>query len=119
MPFVFTEYGVAMLSSVLRSETAIQVNINIMRAFVAIRHAVAAMQTADLKYEQLSHKVDQLNSYVEEILRDQNDINEQQDQLNAEIAVQIEAINDALDELRETKAEPRKRVGYRLKNDKD
>lgn len=119
MPFVFTEYGVAMLSSVLRSETAIQVNINIMRAFVAIRHAVAAMQTADLKYEQLSHKVDQLNSYVEEILRDQNDINEQQDQLNAEIAVQIEAINDALDELRETKAKPRKRVGYRLKNDKD
>jgi hypothetical protein len=118
-PFVFTEYGVAMLSSVLRSETAIQVNINIMRAFVAIRHAVAAMQTADLKYEQLSHKVDQLNAYVETILHDQNDINEQQDQLNTEIAVQIEAINDALDELRETKAKPRKRVGYRLKNDKD
>ena len=119
MPFVFTEYGVAMLSSVLHSETAIQVNINIMRAFVAIRHAVAAMQTANLKYEQLSHKVDQLNAYVETILRDQNDINEQQDQLNTEIAVQIEAINDALDELREAKAKPRKRVGYILKNDKD
>lgn len=50
-PFVFTEYGIAMLSTVLRSETAIQVNINIMRAFIAIRHAVAAMQTADLRYE--------------------------------------------------------------------
>ena len=38
MPFAFTEQGVAMLSSVLRSETAIQVNIAIMRAFVAELH---------------------------------------------------------------------------------
>lgn len=37
MPFAFTEQGVAMLSSVLRSGTAIQVNIAIMRAFVAMR----------------------------------------------------------------------------------
>lgn len=37
MPFAFTEQGVAMLSSVLRSETAIQANIAIMRAFVAMR----------------------------------------------------------------------------------
>ena len=37
LPYAFTELGIAMLSSVLRSETAIQVNINIMRAFVAIR----------------------------------------------------------------------------------
>ncbi len=118
-PFAFTEEGVAMLSGLLRSKIAVQVNINIMRAFVAIRHAVASLQNSDLRFEQLSHKIDQLNSYVEEILRDQNDINEQQGQLNAEISVQIEAINDALDELRETKAKPRKRVGYRLKNDKD
>lgn len=38
MPFAFTEMGVAMLSSVLRSETAIRVNIAIMRAFVAMRN---------------------------------------------------------------------------------
>src|ERR1035437_3110030 len=37
-PFVFTELGVAMLSSVLNSKTAIQINMNIMRAFVAIRN---------------------------------------------------------------------------------
>ena len=55
-PFVFTEYGVAMLSSVLRSESAIQINIKIMRAFISIRHAVAAMQASELRYEQLSHK---------------------------------------------------------------
>ena len=37
MPFAFTEQGVAMLSSVLNNETAIEININIMRAFVTVR----------------------------------------------------------------------------------
>ena len=115
-PYAFTEYGVAMLSSVLRSETAIQVNINIMRAFIAIRHAVAAMQTADFRYEQLSHKVDQLNAYVEEILHDQNDINEQQERTNQEIAVQIEALNDALDQLRTAPSHPRVPIGFKSTN---
>ena len=112
-PYAFTEYGIAMLSSVLRSDIAIQVNINIMRAFIAIRQAVASMQTADLRYEQLSHKVDQLNAYVEELLHDQNDINEQQEQTNNEVALQIEAINDALDQLREEKSKPRKPIGFK------
>ena len=71
------------------------------------------MLSVDLKMEQLSHKVDQLNAYIEEILHDQNDINEQQEQTNQEIAIQIEALNDALDQLRETKAQPRKRIGYK------
>ena len=112
-PVVFTELGIAMLSSVLRSETAIQVNINIMRAFVAIRHAVSAWQGVNLKVEQLSHKVDQLNNYVEEIMHDQNDINRMQEETNTEIALQIEAINDALDQLREKPSTPRKRIGYK------
>ena len=113
LPYAFTELGIAMLSSVLRSETAIQVNINIMRAFVAIRQAVSAWQGVNLKVEQLSHKVDQLNNYVEEILHDQNDINKMQDETNTEIALQIEAINDALDQLREKPTAPRKRIGYK------
>ena len=117
LPYAFTELGIAMLSSVLRSETAIQVNINIMRAFVAIRHAVSAWQGVNLKVEQLSHKVDQLNSYVEEILHDQNDINRMQEETNTEIALQIEAINDALDQLREKPAKLRKRIGYRLEKE--
>jgi len=73
------------------------------------------MQTADLRYEQLSHKVDQLNAYVEELLHDQNDINEQQEQTNNEVALQIEAINDALDQLREEKAKPHKPIGFKTK----
>lgn len=113
LPYAFTELGIAMLSSVLRSETAIQVNINIMRAFVAIRHAVSAWQGVNLKVEQLSHKVDQLNNYVEEILHDQNDINRMQDETNNELSLQIEAINSALDQLREKPAKPKKRIGYK------
>ncbi len=115
LPFAFTEEGVAMLSGMLKSKTAVQVNINIMRAFVAIRHAVASMQLSDLRYEQLSHKVDQLNAYVEEILHDQNDINQIQEQTNNEIAVQIEAINEALDQLRDIKVEPRTPIGFKTK----
>ena len=42
LPFAFTELGVAMLSSVLRSETAIEVNRGIMRAFVAVRQMISA-----------------------------------------------------------------------------
>ena len=108
LPYAFTELGIAMLSSVLRSETAIQVNINIMRAFVMIRQTVAAWQSTNLKVEQLEHKVDNLSARVDEILHEQNDN-------NMEIAVQIEAINDALDQLREKPSAPRKRIGYKQK----
>ncbi len=109
MPNAFTELGIAMLSSVLRSETAIQVNINIMRAFVAIRHAIGAWQGVNMKVEQLSHKVDNLNARVDEILHEQNEN-------NMEMAVQISALNDALDQLREKPSTPRKRIGFKQEN---
>ena len=54
----------------------------------------------------------QLNAYVEEFLHDQNDINEQQEKTNNEVAVQIEAINDALDQLRDIKVQPHKTIGF-------
>jgi outer membrane murein-binding lipoprotein Lpp len=75
------------------------------------------LQASELHYEQLSHKVDQLNAYVEEIPHDQNDINEQQEQTNMEVAVQLEAINDALDQLRDTKTSPRKPIGFKTQKD--
>ena len=114
LPFAFTEEGVAMLSGVLRSKVAVQVNINIMRAFVAVRQAIAALQSSKLRYEQLSHKVDQLNAHVEEILHDQNNINQLQSQFNSEVALQIEVINDALDQLREKKTEQDNPIGFRV-----
>ena len=114
LPFAFTEEGVAMLSGVLRSKVAVQVNINIMRAFVAVRQAIAALHSSELRYEQISHKVDQLNAHVEEILHDQNNINQLQSQFNNELALQIEVINDALDQLREKKTEPDNPIGFKL-----
>ena len=106
LPFAFTEMGVAMLSSVLRSSVAIQVNINIMRAFVAVRQMIA-LPPSD-KLTELQNEVAELKSYVEEILSDQNDINE-------ETAMQLELINQSLAELqmkRKKEEKPRNPIGY-------
>lgn len=112
-PYAFTEHGAVMLASVLRSPSAVQMSVMVTRAFIAMRQAITTMLSVDLKVEQISHKVDQLNAYVEELLHDQNDINEQQEQTNNEVALQIEAINDALDQLRDEKAKPRKPIGFK------
>jgi phage regulator Rha-like protein len=56
MPYAFTDYGVAMLSSVLRSERAIQVNIEIMRAFGRLRHILASHKDLARKLEALERK---------------------------------------------------------------
>jgi hypothetical protein len=50
-PYAFTELGVAMLSSILNSKTALQINISIMRAFVALRHY-------SIKYTELKKQLD-------------------------------------------------------------
>ena len=57
-PFAFTEHGVAMLSSVLRSERATFVNIEIMRAFVGLREALATHTALVRKLESLEGKFD-------------------------------------------------------------
>lgn len=118
-PYAFTEHGAVMLASVLHSPSAVQMSVMVTRAFIAMRQAISTMLSMDLKVEQLSHKVDQLNAYVEEILHDQNDINDQQEQTNMEVAVQLEAINDALDKLRDTKVTPRKLIGFKTTANKE
>lgn len=112
-PFAFTEYGAVMLASVLRSPSAIQMSVMVTRAFIAMRRSISTMLSVNFKVEQISHKVDQLHAYVEEILHDQKNINEQQERTNDEIAIQIEAINDALDRLREIDDSPKRRIGFR------
>ncbi len=57
MPFAFTEMGVAMLSSVLRSETAILANIAIMRAFVAMRNYIATTTTVTAELAEIRAKL--------------------------------------------------------------
>ena len=61
-PFVFTEQGIAMLSSVLNSERAIDVNINIMRAFVNLRHYAFSQTAAN---EQVAELRKLLMLYIE------------------------------------------------------
>ena len=59
MPFAFTEQGVAMLSSVLKSKKAVQVNISIMRAFVFIRQYALSSKDLTEKLKELESKCDQ------------------------------------------------------------
>jgi hypothetical protein len=58
-PYAFTEQGVAMLSSVLHSERAIEVNIAIMRAFVRLREILATHKDLARKLEDLERKLGQ------------------------------------------------------------
>ena len=58
LPLVFTEQGVAMLSSVLRSEQAVQVNIEIMRAFVRVRQLMEGNKDLARKLSELEKKYD-------------------------------------------------------------
>ena len=58
--FAFTEQGIAMLSTVLTSDLAIQMNINIMRAFVLMRQAFSELSATNLRVEQLTRRIDEL-----------------------------------------------------------
>lgn len=69
LPYAFTEQGLAMLSGVLNSDIAIDVNISIMRAFVALRKLPPLVRKDDL----LEAKRE-IMDYIDEILSDQNDI---------------------------------------------
>ena len=108
-PYAFTENGVAMLSSVLRSPLAIQVNIGIMRAFTEFRRLATSLPpsnpSADLA--QLRKDFEELKLDIEDILHDQNDINES-------TRLQLENLTTALAELQggERKPKPRRRIGF-------
>jgi hypothetical protein len=68
LPYVFTELGVAMLSSVLKSEHAVQMNISIIRAFVKLRQLLStnkdlSQKVAELEREQKKHSQHLVNIY--------------------------------------------------------
>lgn len=89
LPYAFTEQGVAMLSSVLRSDTAIEVNIRIMRTFVAVRQYLVAPKCGNC---QLEGEVKRLAAYIEEVLADANDRDEMMER-------RIDALENAIDML--------------------
>lgn len=112
-PYVFTEHGVVMLASLLRSEIAITMSVQITRAFVAMRQALVALSATEAKVELLNEKIEKLNLYIEEVLHDQNDINEAQRAINEETSMQLELINQSLAELRaQPKQKPMRPIGF-------
>ncbi len=105
-PHAFTELGVAMLSSVLNSKTAIQINMSIMRAFVAVRKLLLTSPVS--KVQELQYEVKELKEYIEDVFADYNDIND-------DTRMQLELINQTLAELQAQKKldnKPRNPIGF-------
>ena len=92
LPNAFTEHGVLMLSSVLDSQTAVQVNIKIMRVYTNLREMLLANKDILLKLEQLEKQVSQNSK-------------------------EIQVVFSALKQLLETPKEPREPIGYKSKKD--
>jgi hypothetical protein len=76
MPFAFTEQGVSMLSSVLRSDAAIQVNIAVMRAFVAMRNYIMTTSTMTAELSEIRAKLTLLERADEDNAEAVNDLSE-------------------------------------------
>ena len=108
-PFVFTELGVAMLSSVLNSETAIHANISIMRAFVQVREYLLAASCVSAELRELRAKVDLLQLQQEENLGAVNDLSED---VCGEIDNLYLAIAELSTRLEEKRNEPMPRIGF-------
>lgn len=106
LPYAFTEQGLAMLSGILNSDTAIEVNIAIMRAFVAVHQLLATSPTDRLS--NLEQEVKELKAYFEEVFTDQNDINE-------DTRTQLELINRTLAEMQVQKklSDKRNPIGFK------
>ena len=83
-PYAFTEQGVAMLSSVLRSPRAVQVNIAIMRAFVKLRELLAS-------HRDLARRLDEMENRYD---------------------AQFKAVFDAIRQLMIPPKKPRRRIGF-------
>ena len=89
-PMAFTEQGVAMLSSILRSKRAVQVNIEIMRAFVRLREMISSHKDLERKLAALENKYDE----------------------------QFKVVFDAIRALMKETEKPRKRIGFEVKEPK-
>jgi len=106
LPYAFTEQGVAMLSGLLNSDIAIEMNIAIMRAFIALRKLLSI--TPDSRITKLQTELDQLKAYIEAVFTDYNDINE-------DTRMQMDLINQSLAALQADKKmqdKPRRKIGF-------
>ncbi len=106
LPLAFTEHGVVMLSSILKSDIAIQTSVLVVRAFVAMRQLIANPPIDRVGL--LEAQMKELKAYIEEAFADYNDIND-------DTRMQLELINQTLAELQAQKSiadRPRKPIGF-------
>ena len=96
LPYAFTLLGISMLSSVLESDTAIDANRQIMRAFVKF-HQIKSLPSAEA-YDELKKEIENVREEMNDILADQNDINES-------TRAQLDAISTALAELQASRSQ--------------
>ena len=115
MPHAFTEQGVAMLSSILKSDTAIEINIRIMRTFVAIRNHLYTTQRFTSELEAIKAKLELLERNDEDNLEAINDLSED---MRREIDTIYQAIA-ALSVKEPPQKEPRRqKIGFKTQNSK-
>lgn len=116
LPYAFTEQGVAMLSSVLHSPTAIQVSISIIDAFVALRAFVANNQLLRNEVKNIELQLKLLQSEQNQNLEAINDLSED---VRKEIADIYQAIAELSIKLNENKSTPRPKIGFKINDEPD
>ena len=107
MPFAFTEQGVAMLSSVLRSGTAIQVNIAIMRTFVAMRNYYITTTT------QITAELAEIRAKLALLERADNDNTEAINDLSEDMRNELDNIYQAIAALSVKPVKTREKIGFK------
>ena len=115
LPYAFTEQGVAMLSSVLHSPTAIQISINIIDAFVAIRNHIMYAATFTAELESIKAKLELLERNDEDNLEAINDLSED---MRQEIDTIYQAIAALSVKNTSSNTTPRPKIGFKTQNDK-
>ena len=109
-PYAFTEQGVAMLSSVLRSATAVRVNVEIMRAFVAARRLMLQNREHELAINELRLKMQMLEDALENNMGAVNDLSEEMRQELDNIYNAIGALSIKVQD--SPKQKPTNPIGY-------
>ena len=107
MPYAFTEQGVAMLSGLLNSDIAIDVNIDVMRAFVAVRNVLAAAKATNALPD-LIKRIKALEEISEETLAAINDLSEDTRKEFDDIYIAMSELSDRHKEL----SKPRAKIGF-------
>ena len=115
MPFAFTEQGVAMLSSVLKSERAILVNRSIIRSFVSIRKYIMSTTMITAELEAIKAKLQLMERNDEENLEAINDLSED---MRTEIDTIYQAIAALSVKEPPQKETQRQKIGFKTQNDK-